>query len=46
MTCPCCKESYEIRERFLAKKCFCDDEERFISFEDWYFAFFGVSEYV
>lgn len=43
MYCPCCQESYSIKENFLAKKCPCDEDERFISFSSWYFVFFGVN---
>ena len=43
MTCPCCEESYSIRKEFWAKRCLCDDEERFVPFSSWYFLLFGVN---
>jgi hypothetical protein len=36
MTCQHCQAPFAVKTRFLAKTCGCDEEERFISFEDWY----------
>ncbi len=40
MNCPFCQEDYNLKENYIAKCCGCDDEERFISFSDWYYLLF------
>jgi hypothetical protein len=42
MNCQYCGEGYALKKNFIAKRCLCDDEERFISLEDWYFLLFKV----
>lgn len=36
MKCESCGEFYAIRGNYVAKRCDCDDEERFFSLEEWY----------
>lgn len=36
MKCPICQEPFEVKAKFLAKTCGCDEDERFVSFDDWY----------
>ena len=36
MTCPHCQAPFAVKTKFLAKTCGCDEDERFVSFEDWY----------
>lgn len=43
MVCPCCEKDYSVKDKFIAKKCLCDEDERFILFPAWYFRFFGVN---
>jgi len=45
MVCLYCQTEYSIRERFIAKCCGCDEEERFLSFEEWYFDTFTFDFY-
>lgn len=40
MTCPHCQAPFSVKAKFLAKTCGCDEDERFLSFEDWYEIFF------
>jgi hypothetical protein len=40
MNCECCGADYEVKKNFIAKSCICDEEERFLSFEEWYFRIF------
>lgn len=42
MTCPHCQAPFAIKAKFLAKTCVCDEDERFISFENWYSQAFKV----
>lgn len=42
MNCQYCGEEFALKRNWIAKKCLCDDEERFISLEDWYYLFFKV----
>jgi hypothetical protein len=40
MKCESCGEFYAIRGNYIAKRCDCDDEERFFSLEEWYYRTF------
>jgi len=42
MNCPYCQTEFSLKNNFIAKNCECDDEERFLSFEDWYYLLFKV----
>jgi hypothetical protein len=42
MNCQYCGEGLALRKNFFAKRCLCDDEERFVSLEEWYFLLFKV----
>jgi len=33
MNCQCCGQEFALKKNWIAKKCLCDDEERFISLE-------------
>lgn len=41
MNCPFCEQEYTLKDKWLAKNCHCDDEERFIKYEDWYLEAFN-----
>lgn len=43
MNCQYCGKEFALKKNWIAKKCLCDDEERFISFEDWYCSLFKVA---
>ena len=43
MNCQYCGEGFVLKKEWIAKRCICDDEERFISLEDWYYLFFKVA---
>lgn len=45
MVCLYCQTEYNIRDKFIAKSCDCDDEQRFISFEEWYYDTFIFDVY-
>ena len=36
MDCPYCKAKYILKKNFIAKTCACDDEERFVPYDNWY----------
>ena len=36
MECIYCKAKYILKKNFIAKTCGCDDEERFIKYDEWY----------
>lgn len=40
MKCESCGEFYAIKGNYVAKRCGCDDEERFFSLQDWYYRTF------
>lgn len=40
MVCDYCQEEYSIKQYFIAKNCICDDENRFLSFDFWYWDVF------
>ena len=42
MTCPHCQAPFAVKTRFLAKTCGCDEDIRFVSFEDWYEQIFNI----
>jgi hypothetical protein len=42
MNCQYCGEGFALRKSFFAKRCLCDDEERFVSLEEWYCSLFGM----
>lgn len=42
MNCQYCGKEFALKKNWIAKKCLCDDEERFVSLEDWYCLFFKV----
>ena len=43
MNCQCCGQEFALKKNCIAKKCLCDDEERFISLEEWYCSLFKVA---
>ena len=43
MNCQYCGEEFALKRNWIAKKCPCDDEERFIFFEEWYYSLFKVA---
>ena len=43
MNCQCCGQEFALKKNWIAKKCLCDDEERFISLEEWYCSLFKVA---
>jgi len=43
MNCQYCGEEFALKRNWIAKKCPCDEEERFISFEEWYYSLFKVA---
>jgi len=45
MTCQYCNSEYSIKEKYIAKNCMCDEEERFITFDKWYEIVFNYSYY-
>lgn len=40
MECEYCGEEYIIKSAYIAKTCGCDEDFRFISFDEWYHVFF------
>jgi hypothetical protein len=42
MKCPFCDKDYILKEKWISKNCICDDEERFIKYEDWYVSIFNA----
>ena len=42
MKCPICQAPFAIKAKFLAKTCGCDEDERFVSFIDWYVETFNL----
>lgn len=45
MKCEFCKTYYLIKDNFLKKICPCDEEERMISLNEWYYRFFKIELY-
>lgn len=45
MKCEVCQEDFVIRDRFAARNCFCDDDERIFSYEMIYFMLFKFDFY-
>ena len=43
MNCQYCGEEFALKRNWIAKKCPCDEEERFISLEKWYYSLFKVA---
>ena len=43
MNCQYCGKEFALKKNWIAKKCLCDDEERFVSLEDWYCSLFKVA---
>lgn len=43
MKCNYCGEEFAIKQNYIAKRCGCDEDERFISFTDWYCDLFKVA---
>ena len=42
MNCQYCGEEFTLKRNWIAKKCPCDEEERFISFDEWYCSLFKM----
>ena len=40
MKCEWCQEEFELKRDWIAKKCGCDEDERFIGYEQWYYSTF------
>ena len=43
MECEYCGEEYVIKPAYIAKTCGCDEDYRFISFDEWYNILFKFS---
>lgn len=43
MNCQYCNSEYVVKEKYIAKKCMCDEEQRMISFDLWYEMLFNIS---
>jgi len=44
MNCQYCGEGFVLKKEWIAKRCICDDEERFVSLEDWYYFLFRIEK--
>jgi hypothetical protein len=44
MNCQCCGQEFALKKNWIAKKRLCDDEERFISLEEWYYFLFRIEK--
>lgn len=42
MHCHQCQQPLEIKERYAAKNCFCDEDERIFTFEELYERIFKI----
>lgn len=45
MYCEYCQEEFVIKSNYIAKNCGCDDDYRFLKFENWYENTFNFDAY-
>lgn len=42
LKCEYCGEEFKVTENLIKKRCPCDEDERMIRLDDWYFKMFRI----